>query len=285
MPARRDWRPLLALALLLLATGCIYTIDHRDVFVSSDAHRPVDQLTLPPGIDRTVVREIELSVDGRRFQGYRVASRQPARAVLFMTGNGYGAPAALARVAAHFHDERTDVYAVSYMQPSEDKPLVGQVFAMASALADHAAKSSVLPKEKVIAVGHSLGGWVTMHLASEDRVGCAVVVGSGTTARATAERILQPDYITKVLDLRASADVALLDNERLARKVRVPTLVVGSEADRMMPPSEARKIHDSLGDAGRRSLFVATSAPHEGYFRDASVLDAIRGFLRSHCVG
>lgn len=274
---------LVAFATLATATGCTYTIGHKDVFLVRDANPPVEQVALPEGIDRAAVRDFDLRVVGRRFQGYRVASKNPARAVLFLTGNGYGASAALMRVATTFHDERTDLYVISYMQPTEEEPRVGQAFAMAGALADYASKTSGISRDKLVAVGHSLGGWITLNLAGEDRVGCAVVVGSGTTAPAVARRVIEPRFLATMLDFQADADVALLDSEKLARRVRVPTLVVGSEADAMMPPPETQAIHRSLPDPGRTELFMAKAATHSGFFRDPVVLGAIRSFIQRRC--
>ena len=274
---------LIALTTLATATGCTYTIGHKDVFLVRDANPPLEQLALPTGVDRAAVRDFDLRVDGRRFLGYRVASKNPARAVVFLTGNGYGASTALMRVATTFHDDRTDLYVISYMQPTEDQPRVGQAFAMAGALADFASKTSGISRDKLVAVGHSLGGWITLNLAGEDRVGCAVVVGSGTTAPAIARRVIEPRFLATVIDFQSDSDVALLDSEKLARRVRVPTMVVGSESDTMMPPSETQAIHRSLPDANRTELFVATAATHSGFFGDPVVLDAIRSFIRRRC--
>ena len=273
---------LLFAAVAFTLTGCAITIDHTDVFVSRSEHQPVATVALPPGFDRSAVHEVILKVGKRRYQGYRVASARARQAVLFMPGNGYSASVALSRLTSVFHNESTDLYLISYYQPSDSQPLVGEVYEMASALADLASTTSNVPKEKLIAVGHSLGGWITLHLAGTNAVGCAVVAGTGTTAKATASRLL-PNPLAAILSLRVTDDVALLDNVEMARNVNVPTLVVGSESDEVMPVAAAKAIHQNLHGVNVRDIFISSTATHGGYFRDQSVLDAIRAFLRSRC--
>ena len=274
--------PALLLSFALAFTGCAITIDHTDVFESRSEQLRVENVALPVGFNRSGVHEVVLKSGGRSFQGYRVAAAQAKQAVLFFPGNGYGASAALSRLVAAFHDENTDLYVLSYAQPFDSPPLVGEVFEMASALALFASTTSRVPKERLVAIGHSLGGWVTLHLASTNAVGCAVVAGTGTTATETASRLL-PRPLTSALSLYVTPDVALLDNVGLAKKVSVPTLVVGSEADEVMPVASAKAIHQNLRGVGIHNLFVSSSATHGSYFRDEQVLGAIRAFLRSRC--
>lgn len=148
--------------------------------------------------------------------------------------------------------------------------------------AEQASATSRLPKDRLVVVGHSLGGWVTLNLAASGAVGCAVVVGTGTTALVTARSLL-PAPLPAVLSLRATPDVALLDSVKLARRVAVPTLVVGSRADEMMPVSAAEAIHQNLGRQDGSALFIATHASHGGYFRDPQVVQALRSFMDERC--
>lgn len=276
-------RFVLSSLLLLLLSGCAVTIDHTDVFLNRDRHVAAADVAVPASVTRTSVHEVVLTVGERRYLGYRLAADRPARAVLFLPGNGYGASRAVSRLAEAFHDAGTDVYLMSYYQPEESQPRVEQVFAMATALADHASATSGLPRSRLIAVGHSLGGWLALHLTGAPGVGCAVVVGSGTTAVATAQHLLQPAFLASALRLRSTPDVLLLDGERLASAARAPTLVIGSEKDETMPVARASAIFASLPAEVRRGLFVSPEATHGGYFRDAGVLGRIQAFMRDEC--
>jgi pimeloyl-ACP methyl ester carboxylesterase len=271
------------LLLVSSLSGCAVTIDHTDVFANQDEHVSPTVVEIPTNVARGAVKEIDLRLGNRRYLGYRLASPKPARAVLFMPGNGYGASRALARLASAFYDESTDLYVVSYFQPAEQQPLVGEVFSMARALSEYARTTSALPKNKVVGVGHSLGGWLALSLASEGNIGCAVVVGSGTTAAATAAQLLKPRALSSALSFLANDDVALLDNERQATQVRVPTFLVASERDEVMPVSAAHAVYDKLFASTYRELYVSPSASHGGYFRDETVIKEIRTFMRTKC--
>ena len=276
-------RHLASLSLCSGLLGCAVTINHTDVFSANDAHVSSNSVEIPLSVSRSSVQEVSLSVGGRRYLGYRLVSEKPARAVLFMPGNGYGASRALSRLASAFFDESTDLYVVSYAQPGESPPLVSEVFTMAQALAAHASATSSIPKSRLVGVGHSLGGWVALNLASKQEVGCAVVVGSGTTAAATASRVIKPQFLSSALSFKPDDDVALLDNERQARKVLIPTLIVGSELDEIMPATSAQAIYRSLPEATSRQLFLSSSASHGGYFRDQMVVKEIQAFMHLKC--
>lgn len=262
--------------------GCAVTIEKDDVFTLRDKHLAVSEVQLEPDLDRARLSEIRLEVDGGIFMGYRYAAPKSERAVLFFPGNGYGAPAAVSRVARLFGDGQTDLYLLSYGQPNEAVPSVGQVYSMGSALADFAAETSRIGTARVTAVGHSLGGWVALHLAGTSRVGCTVVAGTGTTAVETVVHLV-PKSIGWLASFRPSPDVALLNNVELAKKSQTPVLVVGSTADTIMPVDRSRNIFSQLPVQTGSELFVSTVATHGSYFRDPEVIEKIRSFIRKKC--
>lgn len=267
---------------MLLLQGCAVTLDNGDVFTLRDKHSPPAVMQLEPDLDRARVAEVTIDAGTRRFLGYRFAAPSPKRALIFFPGNGYGAPAALSRIARVFGDSQTDVYILSYGQPDEVVPSVSQVYEMGSGIAGYAAATSGIPPTRVIAIGHSLGGWVALKLASTHSIGCAVVVGTGTTAAETAAHLV-PKPLSWFATFRPTPDVALLNNIDLAKQSRVPTLVVGSEADDVMPSDRSRTIFGQLGSISLSELYVSSSATHGGYFRDIAVVEKIHAFMRTRC--
>ena len=264
----------------LLISACAVSIDHTDVFAVRDAHLPVSRLALPETLPRGKIEEVAVEASDRVFYGYKISARKPTRAVLFFSGNGYGASSAIGRIGEAFADEVTDVYVVSYAVPPESPPRVAQVYALAERLAQKAMEGGI-PRQHVAAVGHSLGGWIALHLATTPLVGCAVVAGTGTTAEQTAKRLL-PDLVSATLPLRLTEDVLLLNNIEQARVSRVPVLVVASERDKTMPVVESRMIFEALPEWNRQ-LHISRTAAHNGYFRDAVVIDQMREFIRGSC--
>lgn len=272
----------LAASTVLLLQGCAVVIDHSDVFSMNRTHPKMSDPDWAPKLEKARLSEIKLEVRARHFQGYRYASPQARRAVIFFPGNGYSAADALARMAELYVDEQTDLYIVSYGLQGEKAPEVAEVYAMSRELAAHAARTSQVDPAQVFAIGHSLGGWIVLNLASTNHIGCAVAVGTGTTAVETAKHLL-PKSVSMLSSLRPTADVALLDNPRQAEQVRVPTLVVASDADQVMPPERARTFFSQLPVSVTRELFVAQGVSHGGYFRDDAVTQKIQSFLQGPC--
>jgi pimeloyl-ACP methyl ester carboxylesterase len=264
-----------------LLTGCA-TIDHTDVFTLREQRVPVSAVVLPESLDRSTVQEISITAEGRTFYGYRVAAKEPKRAVLFFPGNGYGASSSVGRLSPLFHDSVTDLYVVSYGLSSEEPPLVGQAFALGTELARFASKTSGIPQTRLRAVGHSLGGWVALNTASSGDVGCVAVVGAGTTATETAKNLL-PKPIAWMLRLTATPDVELLNNPLRAQGVTVPLLVVGSKADEIMPPANSEAIFRSAKNPASARMFISDTATHGSYFRDVEVQSNIRSFFAEKC--
>lgn len=284
---RRALRPL-GLAAAALASGCAVTLDADDVFVLRHPHVAVAELPrgtgLDAGLDAARITELRLEAAGRSFLGYRVAVPAPQRALIVFPGNGNGAPAVLPRLVAALDDGQTDLYVVSYGQPGEPPPAVAQLFAMAPVLAARAARDSGLPPARVAAMGHSLGGWLALQLGGSDAVGCVMVTGPGTTPADTAAR-LAPAPVGWVAAFRPTPDIAQFDGVALAQRSRVPTLVIGSEADDVMPPTRTRAVFAALAPRPANELLVVPDARHGGYLRDPAVLAAMQRFLRQRCGG
>ena len=273
---------LAAAVALMAASGCAVTVDHADVFSLRERQLSVETVALPDGFERGRVQALDLESDGRRFMGYRVMAPEPTRVVLFFPGNGYGASSALSGLVRLFSDQHTELWILSYGQLGEAPPKVGQMYAMARELAAKAVSTARLPPERVIAVGHSLGGWPALHLAATRRVGCVVIAGTGTDVQAVAAALL-PKPVSMVVSLKPSDDVLLLDNLAQARKVVVPTLVLGSRADTMMPERFSQAIFENLGNKPASRLLLSPTASHAGYFRDAEITGAISAFIREKC--
>jgi hypothetical protein len=265
-----------------LLNACAIPIEHTDIFKSRDKRVAVENLVLPSSADRSRIQEISVTAEGRTFYGYRVAANAPTAAVIFFPGNAYGAPNAIGQLTALFHNAQTDLYIVSYGLSGEEPPLVKQSFAMGVELAAFAARTSGVPQARVRAVGHSLGGWVAMNAASLGKVGCVVIAGSGTTAKETVRQIL-PKVVSWAIPLKASKDVELLNNPALARAVKVPLLVVGSEVDEVMTVQATDTIFRSVGDPESARLFISKNVSHAKYFTDIEVQKAVSSFISDKC--
>ena len=186
------------------------------------------------------------------------------------------------RLTSFFAESKTDLYVLSYGQEGDKPPRVRETYAMAESLVDLAISTSQVPKEKIVAVGHSLGGWMAMHLAATQRVGCVVVAGTGTNVLDAAS-VLLPASVSYTVSLRPNEDARLLDNVARAKQVDVPTLVLGSKADRTMPEEFSTRIFANLKSQTNSKLFISDATPHSAYFRDPEIERITASFLREKC--
>ncbi len=271
-----------ALSLSAALSGCAFTIEHQDLFQLRDAQVPVEALKLVRNTDAASIVPISLDAQGRTFKGYHYKIAKPTRAILFFAGSGYGAPSAMGRVVAAFADEASDIYFLSYGEQGEIPPKINQVYAMASKLAQRAQADSQLPSGNVAAIGHSFGGWITLHLAAKGEIKCAAVLGGASNVVETSYALV-PRIFAPLVDLRAAPEVATLDSMALAGQVNIPTLVLGSKGDRSTPESLAQRIYASLRLEAQREIFISEKVAHESYLRDAEVTGVVRDFLRRRC--
>ena len=92
-----------------------------------------------------------------------------------------------------------------------------------------------MPPERVLIHGKSLGGGVAIGLAAEVHPGALVLESTFTSVRAIARRTL-PIYPVGLL-LRHP-----FDSDRIAPRITVPTLVLHSRGDAMIPFEAGRQV-------------------------------------------
>lgn len=146
-------------------------------------------------------------------------------------------------------------------------------------LAAYTVFSGLLPTTtRRVALGFSLGSGVV--LATQDRlqppIDAIIVASAFSTARKAA---LRRRFFPGILAYLAPD--SLWNNVAAARRVKVPLLVVHSDADRAFPLSMARAIADASGQP--KSLHIQHGFPHNSLY--ASVTDAqwagIVAFIRT----
>lgn len=116
--------------------------------------------------------------------------------------------------------------------------------------------------QRIAAYGHSMGGFVTIALVAEEPLTAAAITGSGIALR---EGFPAP-------------------SPQVARKVRVPMLILHGADDRVVRPAQSEALQRLLNDAGvPNERIVWPGIGHDlDRSRTAEVLSAIRAWFERH---
>ena len=219
----------------------------------------------PPGVaDRWLTTR-----DGVRLHAWYVAAPRPSTMLVWSHGNA-GNIASRVDIARALAARGLDVLAYDYRGygRSDGRPSEAGVYLDAEAAYDHA-RASGLP---VLGFGESLGGAVTIQLATVRPCAGVAVLSTWTTLQDVARRHYGPL-------------AALVGNrfDSLARisTVSVPVLVAHGDADEIVPFELGERLFAAARQP-KRFLRVA-GAGHNDVFERTSVLDAVAELAATVC--
>jgi fermentation-respiration switch protein FrsA (DUF1100 family) len=127
-----------------------------------------------------------------------------------------------------------------------------------------------LPGGRIVAFGESLGGAVSIHLASVRPCAAVVVVSTFTTMRDVAR------FHYGVAGLLAGSG---FDSRRHVRSLRVPLLVAHGDADDVVPYALGEELFAAAGQPKR--FLRLPGAHHNDVFENPVLLDTIADFARA----
>ena len=254
-------RTLAALVMSLALAGC-YTLDRRDIF--EVAFKPVAPQTLAQLSDpQHQVKVLPLSVGGRAVSAYWDDGADAHGVLLFFDGNGYGAEAAMRRMLLQARALKLDLVVFNYYDEGQPIPSMTEMRAVAQALYAAAAGLPTPAARKVYVGGHSLGATFALDVAAKDPVTGAFVAAPATTGVQMLHHQLP---YSRLAWLRPDDEYAQFDNLTIARGVRGPILVVGSDKDKDLPPPFTHAVFAAIpADAAKREV-ILTDSSHSEYF-------------------
>jgi pimeloyl-ACP methyl ester carboxylesterase len=258
---RRLAVPVLGLAL----AGC-YSLSQRDIF--EVAFKPVAPQALAQLSDaRHQLKPLPLSVGGRAVSAYWDDGADARGVLLFFNGNGYGAEAALRRMLVPARALKLDLVVFNYYDEGQPIPSMTEMRALGQALYTASAALPTPAARKVYVAGHSLGATFALDVAARDAVAGAFVAAPATTG---VQMIRHQLPYSRLAWLRPDAEYAQFDNLTIARMVRGPILVVGSEKDEALPPAFTNAVFAAIPKDAQKREVILTDSSHSEYFAKAA---------------
>lgn len=200
-------------------------------FTPDQYHMPYEEVWIP--VDR----------DGQtQLNGWWIPVQGATQAVLLLHGNGFNIGANLPQ-AQVFYRLGYSVLLIDYQGYGKSTgrfPTETQVYGDAQVGLDYLRSQRGFSPEHIIVFGHSLGGAIAIHLASQNpRLAALIIQGSFTNIRDMAEydgfaAVLPIDWI-----LRQS-----FDSMALLPSLQMPIFFVHGERDRRVPAWMSQALYD-----------------------------------------
>jgi len=261
--SRTGRRSGLALVALLL-TGCNVWIDHFVFFPDRRVGPP------PPGVEeRWIVTE-----DGRRLHAWHVPARGAGPVLLWSHGNAGNIDSRRDLLLA-LAGRGLGLLAYDYRGygRSEGSPSEHGVYLDAAAAFDSLVTRGTDPGA-IVCFGESLGGAVSLEVATRRRCGAVITVSTFTRLADVARRHYGP--------LGSLAGDRFDTLARLPR-VSAPILVAHGDQDEIVPFELGERLFAAA--PGPKRFFRITGAQHNDALGRPALLDAIAAFAREAVAG
>jgi pimeloyl-ACP methyl ester carboxylesterase len=267
-------RALCIVLLSLTLAGC-YSLSQRDIF--EVAFQPVTPSALAQLSDaQHHLKPLPVGVDGQPVSAYWDDGADARGVLLFFNGNGYGAEAAMRRMLIPARALKLDLVVFNYYDQGQPVPSMTRMRAVAQALYAASAALPTPAAHRVYVGGHSLGATFALDVAARDPVAGAFVAAPVTTG---VQMIRHQIPVSRLAWLRPDEQYAQFDNLTIARGVRAPILVVGSQKDVALPPAFTNAVFAAIPAGTPKQEVILTDSPHSEYFAREAFWRAVAAFF------
>ena len=265
----------LVVALVITLSGCVH-LSKNDAFPSPAR---VINLSGAPIVPKSLgdIVAVPITVGARSVQAYRLRTANSTGVLLFFGGSGNDTESQLRVLGPSVAALGLDLVVFSYYVEGESVPTVSEARVIGRAVYAATAGRQAASEQRVFLMGHSLGAWFALDVASNLPVAGLAVVGAATTA---TDVIRATSFWARLANIQADEDSAQLNSQLFAPKVTVRSLVVTSEKDTDVPASISKTVFQQLPMSLDKQLLVLQDASHATYFRDAGLWDAVKTFFK-----
>lgn len=246
----------------------------RFLVVPSMIFMPMAAITqTPAAIDLTFEDVFVTTQDGVTIHGWWIPAPNARAALLFFHGNAGNISHRLDSIEI-FHDLGLSVFIVSYRGygRSEGRPTIEGTALDAVAAWQWLTEEREIPADRIVVFGRSLGGAVAMELMNSASPGALILE---STFSSLADMAPFPAFVTWLLVGEAWNSVGT------AAALSVPTLVIHSPDDEIVPYRQGRRIYDA---ATSEKTFLEIQGSHNsGFLRSIEIyVPALDSFLTRH---
>lgn len=265
----------IALAVLVLLQVYVYVMQERMIFypqpLADDMRRAIHKA-------RPDAEEIELrTADGNRLHGWFVRNddgASAAPALIYFGGNAEEV-SGLALEAGELRGISFALLNYRSYGRSDGDPTESALFGDALAIYDLIAARPGVDKQRIVAMGRSLGSGVATYLATQRPLAAVVLVTPYDSMTAVARTKLP--FVLVDLLLRHP-----FDSVSRARSIDAPLLALIAEADTVIPPRHAQQL--AAVWRGPVTSIVLKGAEHNDIDVHAQYWASVRDFLRRNAV-
>ena len=220
--------------------------------------------------------------DNVRLQGWYVPAQNARATLLFFHGNAGNISHRLSSIKI-FHDLGLSVFILSYRGygQSEGRPSIKGINLDALAAWLWLREEKQIPADNIVVFGRSLGGAVAMELANSVRPGALILESTFSS-------------IADMSPFPASVAPFLLggnfwNSAETAAALSVPTLVIHSPDDEVVPFHQGRRIYEAISSKGTfaEKTFLEIQGSHNsGFMQSIEIYAAgLDHFLSRHFGG
>jgi fermentation-respiration switch protein FrsA (DUF1100 family) len=195
--------------------------------------------------------------DGTELCGWFVPVGNARASVLFCHGNGGNISDRLDTISV-LHGMGLDVFIFDYRGygKSQGKPTEEGTYQDAEAAWKYLTEVRKVPPEKILIVGHSLGGPIAAHLASRHAPGALVLEGTFTSMGDLASHLYPWLPVRWLLGFK-------YDTAKYIAGHKYPLLVVHSGEDKVVPFKFGRRLYEGTNEPKR---FLEITGTHDEGF-------------------
>ncbi len=153
---------------------------------------------------------------------------------------------------------------------SQGKPSEKHLFSDAVLIYDNFAKRADIDKEKIVAIGRSLGTGVAVHLASQRAIKGVILITPYDSIKNVAQGVYPYAPVSWLLKYH-------FDSQALAPSIKIPMLALIAQNDKMIPPSHAFALIKAWGGTVHKKIIPNTV--HNNISHGRGYWESVKEFL------